>query len=145
MQYTLSTIPTAFASRICCPRSLSAGAVFSALLVLAAAAPTSAQAQTILQIRLVPPSPVAGVSALLAARFDPNDKGTGCNVRVDFGDGSPQADFAIREPKEVGLTVKHMYEKPGDYIVAVRPAAKGDLPACAGGAQSSLIEVKAPN
>lgn len=123
------------------PRHLSGG-VLATLIVLSA---TTVQAQTILQIRLVPQSPVAGVSALLAARFDPADKGTGCNVRVDFGDNTPQADFTIREPKEVGLTVKHVFEKPGDYIVAVRPAAKGDLPACAGGAQSALIEVKAPS
>jgi len=144
MQYTMTMFHPTFASRTRVPFSPSSAAL-AALVVLAAAAPTLAQAQTVLQIRLVPSAPVAGVSALLAVRFDPKDKGTGCNVRVDFGDSTPEADFTIRDPKEVGLTVTHVFEKPGDYIVAVRPASKGDLPACTGGAQSTLIEVKAPS
>jgi hypothetical protein len=142
MQYTMTMFRPTFASRSRFPSSPSRGAAAAALLLAVAASPL-AQAQTILQIRLVPTSPVAGASTLLAARFDPADKGTGCNVRVDFGDGTPEADFTIREPKEVGLTVEHVFEKPGDYVVAVRPAVKGDLQACAGGAQSTLIEVKA--
>ena len=42
------------------------------------------------------------------------------------------------------MLVKHVFAKSGDYIVAVRPAAAGDIPACGGGSQSSLIEVLAP-
>lgn len=103
-----------------------------------------ASAQTMLQIRVVPAKPKAGEAATLAGRFAPGAAVPHCNVRVDFGDDTPEQDVHIKEAKELPLMLSHVFAQGGDYVVSVRPTPNGAVPACDGGKHSTLIEVTAP-
>lgn len=113
-----------------------------ALSGIAAVADSSAQAM--LQIRVLPAKPKAGATATLFGRFSPGPVAPDCNVRVDFGDDTPERDVHIKEPTELPLNVEHVYAQAGDYVVAARPMPRGTVPACGGGNHSTLIEVLAP-
>ena len=101
-------------------------------------------AQTMLQIRVVPPRPKAGETATLAGRFGPGAAAPNCNVRVDFGDGTPLQNVLIKDATELPLMLAHVFAQGGDYVVSVQPVPNGKVPACAGGNHSTLIEVLAP-
>jgi hypothetical protein len=113
-----------------------------ALAGIGAAADTSAQ--MILQIRVVPAKPKAGETTTLAGRFSPGAAAPHCNVRVDFGDETPEQDVHITETKELPLLITHVFAVGGDFMVSVRPRPDGAVPACDGGSHSTLIEVQAP-
>ncbi len=100
-------------------------------------------AQTMLQVRVLPAKPKAGETATLFGRFSPAAVAPDCNVRVDFGDDTPEQNVHIKEPTELPLKVDHVYAQGGDYVVSARPTPRGAVPACGGGNHSTLIEVLA--
>jgi hypothetical protein len=113
-------------------------ALLAALLACSALA---ANAQTLTGAKMDPAEIKAGESATLTAAFDLKDNAVNCNVRVNFGDGSPEVNYKLNQAKDVPLVAPHAYAKPGTYTVKVEPRTKLPMLKCTGGDQTAMVKV----
>jgi hypothetical protein len=113
-------------------------ALFAALLACCA---LSAHAQTLTGAKIEPAEIKAGESATLTAAFDLKDNAVNCNVRVNFGDGSPEVNYKLNQAKDVPLVAPHTYAKPGTYMVKVEPRTKLPMLKCTGSDQTATVKV----
>jgi hypothetical protein len=116
-------------------------ALFAALLACSALIALTVQAQTLTSAKMEPAEIKAGESAKLTAAFDLKDNAVNCNVRVNFGDGSPEVNYKLNQAKDVPLVAPHAYAKPGTYTVKVEPRTKLPMLKCTGADQSATVKV----
>jgi hypothetical protein len=116
--------------------------LLAALLACATAVTTfTAQAQTLTSAAMAPAEIKAGESSTLTAAFELKDNAVNCNVRVNFGDGSPEVNYKLNQAKDVPLVAAHTYAKPGSYTVKVEPRTKLPMLKCTGGDKSATVNV----
>jgi PKD domain len=114
----------------------------AALAMLSALTSLPAMAQRLESINVDPAAAAVGQPVTLTAQFDIS-KGLNCNVRIRFGDGK-QDDFSVNQTKDATMTMKHVYDKPGNYNVDVEPRRKLPLPGCLGDQLHAKVVVAAP-
>jgi hypothetical protein len=114
-------------------------ALFAAALIAFSA--FTVQAQTLTSAKVEPAEIKAGESATLTAAFELKDNAVNCNVRVNFGDGSPEVNYKLNQAKDVPLVAPHTYAKPGTYTVKVEPRTKLPMLKCTGSDQSATVKV----
>jgi hypothetical protein len=112
--------------------------ILIALLSLAAFA---TQAQTLTGVKVAPAEIKVGETATLTADFELKDNATNCNVRISFGDGSPESDFKINQAKDVPMVVTHVFDKPGTYILKVAPRNNLPMLRCSGKEAKTELKV----
>jgi hypothetical protein len=114
----------------------------STLLALALAATTlGASAQTLKSVQIEPASLAAGGEATVTVRFD-IEQALNCHVRVEFGDGAQQ-NVVVNQTKDATMVLKHRYDKPGSYTVAVLPRTAMPVLKCTGKEQKAKVTVTA--
>ena len=111
---------------------------------LLACATFAAQAQTLTGAKMDPAEIKAGEKSTLTAAFDLKENAVNCNVRVNFGDGSPEVNYKLNQAKDVPLVAAHTYAKAGDYTVTVQPRTKLPMLKCTGGDQKASLKVVVP-
>jgi hypothetical protein len=114
------------------------------LAALLACAALAAQAQTLTGATMAPAEIKAGEKSTLTASFDVKDKAVNCNVRVNFGDGTPEVNYKLNQAKDVPLIADHTYAKAGSYTIKVEPRTKLPMLKCTGTDQSVVLKVVAP-
>ena len=112
--------------------------VLAALFALASFA---AQAQTLTGAKMEPAEIKAGESSTLTATFELKENAVNCNVRVNFGDGSPEVNYKLNQAKDVPLVAPHAYAKAGTYTVKVEPRTKLPMLKCSGADVSTTVNV----
>ena len=97
------------------------------LLVTLSAVATPAAAAVVVDKLTVRPNPARtskGHPPELEFEVTIKDRGMarilGCDLALDFGDGSPAIQQRFMDGGPRKATVKHVYDKPGDYIVIAR-------------------------
>ena len=85
-----------------------------------------------------------GESSTLTATFELKDNAVNCNVRVNFGDGSPEVNYKLNQAKDVPLVAAHTYAAAGTYTVKVEPRTKLPMLKCTGADLSTTVKVVAP-
>jgi hypothetical protein len=113
-------------------------AILTALLACACLA---TQAQTLTSLKLDPPEIKAGEKTTLTASFELKDNAVNCNVRVSFGDGSPEENFKLNQAKDVPLITTHTFAKAGSYTISVLPRTKLPMLKCLGGDKTVALTV----
>lgn len=102
------------------------------------------QSQTLTGVKVAPQPAAPGAPVTITADFDVSGGALNCNVRIDFGDGTPKRDFKINQTKDVPLVVSHTYAKAGTYRVMVEPKTNLPMLKCTGDNQYAQVTVAAP-
>jgi hypothetical protein len=102
------------------------------------------QAQTLTGLNMDPVQGRTGQPVKLTALLDASKGAPNCNLRIKWGDGTPDIHFHVNQNKDVPMTLTHVYTKPGTYPIEV--AARTRLPAlkCMGYDQKLAYVVKGP-
>ena len=103
-----------------------------------------AQSQTLTSAKMEPAEIKAGEKSTLTAAFELKDNAVNCNVRVNFGDGSPEVNYKLNQAKDVPLVAAHAYANAGTYTVKVEPRTKLPMLKCSGGDHTAMLKVVAP-
>ena len=103
-----------------------------------------AQSQTLTSAKMEPAEIKAGEKSTLTAAFELKNNAVNCNVRVNFGDGSPEVNYKLNQAKDVPLVAEHAYAKAGTYTVKVEPRTKLPMLKCTGADQSTSVKVIVP-
>lgn len=103
-----------------------------------------AQSQTLTGVKVAPQPAAPGAPVTITADFDVSGGALNCNVRIDFGDGTPKRDFKINQTKDVPLVVSHTFAKAGTYRVMVEPKTNLPMLKCTGDNQYAQVTVAAP-
>jgi len=65
----------------------------------------------------------------------------GCDLALDFGDGSPVLPLSFMDGGARRISVKHVYNKPGTFVAATRGRAGGNVRPCEGERRMSMVVV----
>ena len=103
-----------------------------------------AQSQTLTSAKMEPAEIKAGEKSTLTAAFELKDNAVNCNVRVNFGDGSPEVNYKLNQSKDVPLVAAHAYANAGTYTVKVEPRTKLPMLKCSGADLSTSVKVIVP-
>ena len=116
------------------------------LLMLFAAAPASAA--VIIDkftVRQIPPRSAKGYPQEVELEITIKDRGVtrilGCDLSLDFGDGTPQAHQHFTDGGARKVVVNHVYDTPGTYTAVVRGKVLPGARAC-DGERHAQIEIE---
>ena len=102
------------------------------------------QAQRLTGLNMDPAQGRTGQPVKLTALLDASNGAPNCNLRIKWGDGTPDVHFHVNQNKDVPMTLTHVYTKSGTYPIEV--AARTRLPAlkCMGYDQKLAFAVTGP-
>lgn len=108
-------------------------------LLLLAATPLLASAQTLQSVKVEPANPRVGEPVTITVSLDVS-QGMNCGLRLHYGDGQ-QEDVKINQAQDAVFTRQHRYAQAGNYTFKAEPKTQLPVLKCLGRNQEARLTV----